>query len=283
MSNIVAQDGDRAWLNHMDVIMADGTTVAPRGLETRELLQRSLVIDLNRPVVTAPLRKLNYRFMLAEALWVHDGDNRLEPLTKHVKRMAEFSDDGVTLFGAYGPPITQQLPYVVQTLANDASSRQAVLTIWRPSPPKTKDPPCTIAMDFLIRENCLQQFVFMRSSDAWLGVPYDMFTFALVGVRVCALVNDLRRRIGADTIGLGALTITAVSAHIYQTNFADVTRTLASCDYHPAVGRIPTNAIVDAIGFGRFVETLRDACEGRSALNSCWPCATFRGSSNAKT
>lgn len=216
----MTMDGTSAWRRRLGIILDSGRVVAPRGKRTLELLNpQPLVLDLARPVVTLRERKLNYRFMVAEALWILSGSNRLSPLTRFVKRMAEFSDDGETLAGAYGPPVTEQLPYVVKSLVHDRWTRQAVLTIWRPSPKPSKDIPCTIGMAFSVRDDAdrgplLHQSVWMRSSDAWLGVPYDMFSFAMVGVFVACAVNRLLAH--ADTVGLGTLAIHMVSSHLYE-------------------------------------------------------------------
>jgi thymidylate synthase len=216
-------DGTAAWRQRLRRILDLGRIVAPRGQRTLELLNPPpLTVDLARPVVMQRERRMNYRFMAAEALWILDGDQRLAPLTRFVKRMAEFSDDGETLSGAYGPMIVPQLPYVVKTLVHDRWTRQAVLTIWRPSPEPSKDIPCTVAMTFSIREGDdgapqLHQSVFMRSSDAWLGVPYDVFSFAMVGVRVACEYN---RRSGAAAAGLGTLAVHVVSSHLYEAQWA---------------------------------------------------------------
>ena len=211
-------DGDTAWRRRIQTILEHGHAVSPRKQPTTEILfEAPLTLDMARPVVTTPERKLNYRFMCAEALWILSGDNKLAPLTRFVKRMAEFSDDGETLFGAYGPPITDQLPYILEALLRDRDTRQAVLTIWRQNPPRSKDIPCTVAMSFIIREGLLHQHVFMRSSDIWLGVPYDMFSFACIGLWVVCHYNATLVT-GDEAILPGALSISMVSSHLYERN-----------------------------------------------------------------
>lgn len=264
-----APAGDAAWRRLLTTILERGERVAPRGQPTLEILHvNQLRVDLARPVVTSPARKLNYRFMAAEALWVQSGSNELAPLTRFVKRMAEFSDDGQTLAGAYGPPIVNQLPYVVDALIGDRDTRQAVLTIWKPSPPRSKDIPCTVAMVFSVRDYALHQHVFMRSSDAWLGVPYDMFTFACVGLRVACEVNRRAPR-GEFGVYPGALTISMTSSHLYERDLEQARAVLAS----PApveVDRLPYDQVAD----GRWdliehaVETLR---ERRAPTDEDWP------------
>lgn len=251
-----------AWLELMGRLLTYGEPVAPRGQPTLEILHTNhLQVDLSRPVVTAPERKLNYRFMCAEALWILAGSNELAPLTRHVKRMAEFSDDGLTLAGAYGPPVVDQLPWVVQTLIKDRETRQAVLTTWRQRPGPSKDTPCTVAMAFSIRDDRLHQHVYMRSSDAWLGIPYDVFSFAMVGVKVacgynrCLLaVNPIQRglELPPARVKLGALTITATSSHLYERNL-DEARAVLSAPVAPSVVPVPEDLVLE----GRWLDVVQ--------------------------
>lgn len=263
-SNQYAPNGDAAWRAALRRILEHGTRVAPRGQPTIELLHSQLIrIDMGRAVVTSPLRKLSYRFQCAEALWILAGDNRLEPLTKHVKRMAQFSDDGATLAGAYGPKIVSQLEYIVEQLMRDRDTRQAVLTIWERNPKPSKDIPCTVAMSFSIRDDRLHQHVFMRSSDAWLGVPYDMFSFSMVGVWVACEYNYRTGRAVADAeaagetviawppLSLGVLTISATSSHIYTRDLESIDLVLRTPEPEP-VERIPDNLV--RIGDWRSIE-----------------------------
>lgn len=219
--------GDLAWRKRLNDILQRGTAVSPRGMQTLELLHpEPLLIDLSKPVVTTRSRKLNYRFMAAEALWILSGDNKLAPLQRFIKSYDRFSDDGETLTGAYGPMVVPQLDYVLRALLNDRDTRQAVLTIWRPNPAPSRDIPCTIAMNFSIRDNKLYQHVFMRSSDAWLGVPYDMFSFSMVGVYVACRYNSLCNP--GDYVDLGHLAISMTSSHLYEQHWGAAQLLLAT-------------------------------------------------------
>jgi thymidylate synthase len=214
---MTAPSADESWAQLLRVLTVKGLPVAPRGQPTHEVLHHvSLTTDLNRPVITCPARKLNYHFMAAEALWIVTGRNDVEFLSSHNSRMQEFSDDGKTLAGAYGPRLCPQLLYVVTCLLRDKDTRQAALTIWTQNPVPSKDIPCTIAMVFSIRQGRLYQHVFMRSSDAWLGVPYDVFSFAMVAANVACQYNTHRKVSGR--IGLGHQTITMTSSHLYDHN-----------------------------------------------------------------
>ena len=213
---------DAAWIGLIRDVM-QGDLVAPRGKATLELPQSTIAVSTLQPVLTLETRKLNYRFMAAEALWILSGRNTLEELTEINPRMVEFSDDGVTLAGAYGPPFRAQVDYVVDKLIEDRSSRQAGLTIWKPNPPVSKDIPCTVAIWFQLRQGKLNTHVFMRSNDVWLGTPYDIFTFSMMGWYV---VNKLRLRLEDDLLLPGALYLTAASHHLYLEHLASVNEVL---------------------------------------------------------
>lgn len=236
--------GDAAWRRLLKSIFDQGLPVAPRQQPTLEVLHTNHIqVDMRRPVVTTAARKLNYRFMAAEALWILSGSNELAPLTQYVKRMADFSDDGVTLSGAYGPPVQTQLKYVTSALLADRDTRQAVLTIWRQNPQPSKDIPCTVAMVFSIRDDKLHQHVFMRSSDAWLGVPYDMFSFACIGLKVACDYNLFCEPMKQVQVAPGTLTISMTSSHLYERNFEEARAVLAA----PAAPRVPQVPLVSIL------------------------------------
>lgn len=219
-------DFSRIWLLALNDILANGDTVAPRGKMTREIPQRTITVDMRRPVLRVPDRSLSYKFMAAEAFWILSGDDRVETIAPYNSRITDFSDDGERFFGAYGPKIVAQLPYIVDKLLADEDSRQAGLTIWRECPPQTKDVPCTVAIFFNIRRGKLNCHVFMRSSDVWLGVPYDVFNFSMLSHLVCGLLNE--HRLTDNAYAPGQLFLTAASSHLYESNWDDAKLCLGS-------------------------------------------------------
>lgn len=196
--------------------------VRPRGLNTFEhTAPMVLEIDPYYPLVSFAGRKLNYKFAAAEALWIITGRNDLEYLTQYNSNMTKFSDDGITLTGAYGPRINSQLDYVVNALAEDPATRQACLTIWERSPNPSKDIPCTVAMVFQLRDGRLDCHTFMRSSDVFLGLPYDMFSFSMV-MRLVLDTYHLRSGTSKMSVLLGTLYLYAASSHLYETDLEKI-------------------------------------------------------------
>jgi thymidylate synthase len=231
----------RAWQAILRQNLLHGRNAAPRGLATYETPHLAVGLNLRQPVLCCPPRKLSYRFLAAEALWILDGDHRVETIAPYNQRIADFSDDGVTFFGAYGPRIESQREHVTRALAEDPATRQAVLTIWRENPPKTRDTPCTVALTFAIREEALEAHAFMRSSDAWLGIPYDLFNFAMVALRVACDVNRYAGRCLVQD--LDALYLTAASSHLYATNLDGARRCLAWDDTKKGSEDLPLDAM----------------------------------------
>jgi len=208
---------DEAYHNALASVL-EGPEVESRIGPTKEIFQHTVSVDMRRPVLLNKSRKISKKFMAAEAYWILSGDNTVAGICPWNKNMLEYSDDGIYFGGAYGPPVVDQLPYVIRTLEKDGGSRQAGLTIWRPKPGHSKDVACTISTFFMIRWNRLYQFVTMRSSDVWLGLPYDIFTFSMLGHLVCGYLN-MRRSPQLPLIEPGLIFNTAASRHLYESQW----------------------------------------------------------------
>lgn len=153
--------------------------------------------------ISLPERKWNFSLPYIESLWIALGWNNLNDLPgKYVKNLYNFSDDGSTWRGGYGPRIrgytgsteqyevgeyrnrshnkytVDQLSYVVNVLQEDPSSRQAIISIGDPIKDsfdekgkllKTVDYPCTRSLHFMINDGKLDLYTHMRSNDLWWG------------------------------------------------------------------------------------------------------------------
>lgn len=219
--SITSHHVNNLWVELLTRLLTFGDEIAPRGQLTRERLAVTLhLTDPLANIITIPERKLNYSFMVAEWLWIMAGRDDVPGVAYYNPNIVQFSDDGARFFGAYGPKVAGQLPYVLDALTRDPSTRQAVLTIWRESPRATRDVPCTVAMQFLIRENALHLIVTMRSSDAWLGIPYDIYNFTRLQAAVAAELRATATRPELATLRLGTFTLQLGSSHLYQPHFA---------------------------------------------------------------
>lgn len=194
------------WSKLLKILLEEGELTSPRGKQTREILNVSLEIQngLSNIFVNS-VRDVNYRFMIAEWLWIMGGLNDVNSLATYNSVMRRFSDDDLILSGAYGPRLMPQWDYIIKNLSN-WDSRQAVATIWTASPQESRDIPCTISLQWLIRREKLHCTVNMRSSDIWLGLPYDFFTFS-------QLTNMVASKIGRE---VGSVTMNLASSHLYE-------------------------------------------------------------------
>ncbi len=216
-------DPDTVWIELLRTVLARGDSAGPRSMGTTEVLGSQSIWSMDDPVVKVDRRKLGYRYMAAEAAWILSGDNRVETIGEFSKLVGEFSDDGVRFFGAYGPKVVDQLSYVVATLREDPQSRRAVMNLWREQPSsRSKDVPCTLSLQFVVRGGALHCLSTMRSNDLWLGTPYDVFTFSQVAAGVLV---ELRRAMGSvpldSVIMPGLLIHTVGSLHLYDRNRVD--------------------------------------------------------------
>ncbi len=122
-------------------------------------------------------RDANPFFHFVESLWMLAGRNDLKPLTYFVKSMEDFSDDGETLWGAYGYRwktyfLKDQLDIIIKMLQKNPEDRRAVLQMWdalHDLDKQGKDVPCNTNIYFKIRDNKLNMTVCNRSNDMLWG------------------------------------------------------------------------------------------------------------------
>lgn len=212
-----ADSVSEAWIQLLESIVVKGDEIAPRGLKCRELLNVSWhVHDAKKCLLHHPIRRLSYKFAVAEWLWIWYGLSDVKTIAQYNPNIARFSDDGVQFQGAYGPRLNSQWSYLIGCLKKDRASRQAVCTIFSPSPKYSKDIPCTLSCQFFIRDDALHTTVTMRSSDIWLGLPYDIFNFAQISNTVASQFN----------VNLGSITFNLGSSHLYDTNLVNAKEVL---------------------------------------------------------
>ncbi len=193
----------------LNYILNHGRDVEIRGRPTKELLDVATIIDEpRRRVHVVPGRRANPFLALSESLHVLAGRNDVASLLPYNKRIVEFSDDGLTLYGAYGLRIKEQIPRLIARLKADPNDRRAVLSIWDPKDldANTKDPPCNDIVMFKLREGKLHMTVTNRSNDLHWGLyAVNIYQFGI-------LQEYLSTRLGAE---LGTQTHLSNSLHIY--------------------------------------------------------------------
>ena len=214
---------------------------APRGKPTN---------PRNR-IITNPIRAVNYGFAVGELCWYLRGDNDLETMRYYNRRMAQFSDDGMTINSAYGNRIfrprwrckgvptrsgieasVSQFDNIVTELRHDPHSRRAVIHINEPADlhravtSGSKDVPCTMSLQLLIRDRRLHMHVLMRSNDVVWGLPYDVFSFTCLQEAFMLTLRDE----GVEVDDIGEYHHTAGSLHLYDTHY-EMATAISQSDY----------------------------------------------------
>ncbi len=208
--NIVSGWAGGVWTKLLSEILEKGRRVSPRGLTNIELTGVPLeIIDARNNLFVNEPRRLFYRFAIAEWLWIWYGYEDVATIARYNRHIAQFSDDGLIFNGSYGPRIKRRWSEVLTLLRADRDSRQAVIPIFGQTHSyHSKDVPCTLSLQLLVRDDQLNMVVIMRSSDIWLGLPYDIFNFTML-LNIAAA--QLHLKIGWLKMFLG-------SSHLYEKN-----------------------------------------------------------------
>ena len=190
--------------------------VRPRGKKVKECLGISFSIANPRNRITNnTLRQMSLSFAFGEFLWYLRGSDKLDIIEYYSKKYPSFSDNKVTVNGAYGARIfggeNSQWDQVKNILCKDPQSRQAVITIHQPRDlfSSSLDIPCTCILQYFIRNGRLNGITYMRSNDIYLGMPYDIFSFTMLQEMLAVELD----------VDLGYYTHMVGSLHIYENNY----------------------------------------------------------------
>lgn len=186
---ITAKNYREALFRSLEFIKDYGVSCAPRGLPTSEL--EDVVIHVKNPKDRIPLvkgRRANIFALLAEVVWVLSGRNDLDFIGYYLRRIHEFSDDGIVLHGAYGPRLrnwqgVDQIFSVYHLLKNMPSTRRAAIVLFDPTrdfDSNRKDIPCNNWLHFTIRNKKLNLRVASRSMDVIWGSTLNFFEWTIL-------------------------------------------------------------------------------------------------------
>lgn len=181
------------------------------------------ITDPTARMVTIPERKWFRALPYAESLWIASGRNDLNLITHYLKRMKDFSDDGVSMRGGYGPRYrdyngdfedyhietinvrqkgsVDQLRYVIECFKQDTETRRAVISFGDPMKDdfddqgnlkQSLDIPCTRELHFMKQPNSdkLDLIVKMRSNDLiWGASAVNVFNYTFIQEYVSAILG----------------------------------------------------------------------------------------------
>jgi len=211
------------------LLLKEGVKRETRGKVCYELPE-PFMFKITNPkarLITIPERGWNVALAYAESLWLACGRNDLGFIQNYLSRMADFSDDGLTLRGGYGPRLRKyngnandyqiinstdsmeryrsntidQLDFVIKCFEKDKNTRQAIITIGDPvkdsfelnrALKQTKDFPCTRSLQFMKQPNSnkLNLTVYMRSNDIlWGASAVNIFNFTFMQEYIAHLLG----------------------------------------------------------------------------------------------
>jgi len=182
------------------------------------------------PLLTT--KRVHFRSVLFELLWFIRGETNIKFLTDHgVTIWNEWADENGDLGRVYGAQwcdwrtpdggSINQLQDVVDGIRNNPDSRRLIVTAWNPGElNRMALPPCHAMFQFYVQEGKLSCQLYQRSADLFLGVPFNIASYALLTSMVAA-VCDLEPGDFIHTFG---------DIHIYQNHLEQV---------HEQLSRVP--------------------------------------------
>lgn len=200
-------------------IKTTGAFRAPRGQPTIEVRDYTILIQpAYSHVALLPVgvgRKLSLKIAAVEALQLCLGLELPELMHRVAPALSPFAEADGRFWGSYGARIGGQLIDCYTKLKADPDTRQAVVTLWNPALDATggkKDHPCTLNLVFSLIDGELELSVTMRSNDAWLGLPYDVFQFTQLQATLATML----------AVPIGRYHHHAVSLHIYERDLPEI-------------------------------------------------------------
>jgi thymidylate synthase len=208
----------RQYLDLMEHILARGTAKHDRtGTGTLSLFGHQMRFDLGDGFPLATTKKLHLKSIIYELLWFLSGDTNIKYLNDHgVTIWNEWADATGELGPIYGKQwrswrtpdgeVIDQIADVLASIRRDPSSRRLVVTAWNPADlNKMALPPCHCLFQFYVAEGHLSCQLYQRSADVFLGVPFNIASYALLTMMLAQ----------ATGLAAGEFVHTLGDAHLY--------------------------------------------------------------------
>lgn len=193
-------------------ILKAGEEIVPSRGPARELA--GVVLKITNPLARLSRTESRARpfSCLGELFWYLSGSNKLSFIKYYIPQYKSDAD-GDEIHGGYGPRLLNwrninQLRAVIDLLRRNPDSRRAVIQLYDATDlvGHYKDVPCTCSLQFMVRQGRLNLVTHMRSNDAYLGLPHDVFCFTM-------LQEIVARSLSAE---LGNYTHMVGSFHLYE-------------------------------------------------------------------
>lgn len=166
--------------------------------------------------------------LMGQFLWIYRGSFNTKEITYYASSSDKFSSDGTRMIGAYGPRLfgiqhMNQIRHAIDVLGKDHNKRRAVTSVYLPQfdQHQLKDEvPCTLNLQYLVRDDRLHAITYMRSQNAFGLLPYDVFFFTMFQEYVQAV---LKSKIEVE---LGTYYHFSGSCHFYERDRESVCKIL---------------------------------------------------------
>lgn len=216
----------RSYLKLLESVLNKGSLRGDRtGVGTLSLFGTHLEIELDEfhfPLLTT--KKIHFKSVVYELLWFLRGETNIKYLKDHgVSIWDEWADEDGNLGKIYGKQWrnfggVDQISEVMRQLREDPFSRRIVVSAWNVGElDEMRLPPCHLLYQFYVDQKTLSCQVYQRSADLFLGVPFNIASYALLLRMIC------------NTLGLlpGRLLFTFGDTHIYKNHIGKVKEQLS--------------------------------------------------------
>jgi len=219
----------------MRTILDEGHYKADRtGTGTYSIFGYQMRFDLQKGFPLLTTKKLHLRSIIYELLWFLRGDTNIQYLHDHnVTIWDEWADEHGDLGPVYGKQwrsweapdgrVIDQITNLIEQLKRNPDSRRLIVSAWNPADvDQMALPPCHTMFQFYANDGQLSCQLYQRSADVFLGVPFNIASYALLTMMV-AQVCGLKAKDFVHTFG---------DAHIYS-NHVDQAKLQLSRDPRP--------------------------------------------------
>ncbi|WP_337944402.1 thymidylate synthase [Prevotella pectinovora] len=190
------------YLNLLDRILTEGTKKTDRtGTGTISIFGNQMRFDMSKGFPLLTTKKLHLKSIIYELLWFLQGDTNVKYLQDHgVRIWNEWADENGELGPIYGhqwrswpghngEPI-DQIKKVVEQIKNTPDSRRMIVTAWNVADiDDMKLPPCHCFFQFYVADGKLSLQLYQRSADTFLGVPFNIASYALLLLMVAQVTG----------------------------------------------------------------------------------------------
>ena len=212
----------RQYLDLLQCVLDEGVTKDDRtGTGTRSVFGHQMRFDLAAGFPLITTKKLHVKSIVHELLWFISGDTNIGYLNENgVRIWDEWADENGDLGPVYGKQwrswaapdgrAIDQLAQVVAAISSNPDSRRLIVTAWNPADVDDQAlPPCHCLFQFYVAGGRLSCQLYQRSADIFLGVPFNIASYALL-TQMVAQVSGLEAGEFVHTLG---------DAHLYLNHF----------------------------------------------------------------